>query len=174
MPFYYTPFNQSAQVPQPPPVQTAPLNNDPNYLHNLISTIYSLANYQQMQHLHTPLPQTPLLNNNNLILYSIQQQLQHQQQQQQQQQRTTLPSPIQQQVQAPKTTEPIVKSKLISYINESDIENKVNEHFRRSLGSKYIKISHFQHFIKRNNTKLSRFLILLLVRFSVGSVSVSE
>jgi len=164
LPFYFSPFtansagpfaqqqqqpSTSAQsttpvspIPPPmPPQSHTLLNNDPNYLQNLINSIYSLAYYQQMQQLINP------LNSNNLILYSIQQQLQQQQQQQQQRNTLNISNPIQSPPQQQpviikkQPSEPFVKSKLISYINKSDIENKVNEHFRRSLGSKYLKIS---------------------------------
>jgi len=163
-PFYMSPFTNSVSSPAfnlvlpppPPPPPSLPpslptnsqslLNNDPNYLQNLLSTIYSLANYQHIQQL-----QSPSLLNPNLIYYSIQQQLLQQQQQQQKNIQQFSSNVINNQSQDPlikkQTSQPInckshVKSKLISYINESEIENKVNEHFRRSLGSKYIKISH--------------------------------
>jgi hypothetical protein len=155
-PFYYSaaappPFasNNSAFTPQPQHSQPQPqsnhnLSSDPTYIQNLINTIYSLANYQQLQATHQQQQQhQPLINTNNLILYSIQQQLHKQQQQQQHHQQT--PSNVfnpQLIIQSKEHAKPFVKSKLISYINESEIENKVNEHFRRSLGSKYLKINY--------------------------------
>ena len=146
LPLYLSPYlnNQSGNVAPltPIPSPTMPVNipnlyhmpaapSTPNidqlYFQNLVSAIYSIANYQQQQ-------QQQLKKANPLVETGIK--------------GPDLLKPSQKTFDTlnkfeTKRTPPAAarpSPKLINYFDDDDIENKVDEHFRRSLGSKYNRL----------------------------------
>jgi len=160
---YQFPASKSANT-------TPPINNiDQLYFQNLVAAIYTIANYQQQQqHNLTNITQNcsgliagiqglnkPIFNINNFNGNKPNQTTNAKFNSTNMSSNSTdIPHYVQRSKTKPASATPIRKSqspvktqqakrkstyKLISYIGD-DIEAKVNEHFRRSLGSKYSKL----------------------------------
>lgn len=162
LPFYLTPYLNRGQTTAAPsnvnafPHLIAPQPQaDQLYLQNLISTMYAFTNYQQQQQQQQTNPNqyetSPNANLNNFLLYSLANN-QNRLNAYNSANNTTNnnePQLDNNKNKLDKNNNEVLydeQSRLIGVSNKEDVDSKVDEHFKRSLGAKYLK------YIKKQNS----------------------